>query len=89
MKDENGSLVNMRSSSDLAYDTSGVEACVPRRKMILNPDHAIVAKITERINKCGGKCPCQKDDGTKDIMCPCSDFIAHNECHCKLFIYKD
>ena len=54
-------------------------------KLILNPDHDLVSKITARINKCHGCCPCQPITPDTDTRCPCADFY-NGICHCSLFI---
>ena len=62
------------------------EMSTPR--MIMNPNIDLVQKIISRINKCGGRCPCQPIDDDKDTRCPCPDFYKGN-CHCKLFIPEE
>lgn len=60
----------------------------PNVRMVLNPNSDLVHKITDRIAKCQGFCPCQPIDAEKDTRCPCPDFYQGN-CHCNLFVRSD
>lgn len=57
------------------------------KRMVLNPNHNFVEKITKRINMNDGYCPCQpKVEESNYTMCPCIPFVKEGKCCCKLYI---
>lgn len=57
------------------------------KRLVLNPNHDFVEKITKRINMNDGYCPCQpKVEESNYTMCPCVPFLKEGKCCCKLYI---
>ncbi len=52
----------------------------------LNDNVKVINAIINRINKCGGMCPCSNDG--LDKTCPCSNYREKNHCCCGLYVQQ-
>lgn len=71
-------------NSGSSPDSTTMIQILRKNGFILNPNDKVVNSLLRMIEKNNGKCPCSCNT-SKDLNCPCSNYIEDNNCCCGLY----
>jgi len=62
---------------------------VRKKGFILNPNDEEVTDIINSVIINEGHCPTYLPNRDGHDQCPCSEYLQHNICHCKLYVKEN